>query len=174
MEQFLSLNVRQAVGVSHMLQKSQFRETSVFQYILTHLDRFYIDVDVHGQHLAQAGPIFCEIGPTRLRELEALGPSQLSWHARKQTLEECFDDLNWPWTEAAYGTDFDVCLAELNQAKQIYRKTPWDKELNQFVGQQVKRLTKTDEELRDTEGYAGGTAQQHKETLSLWIQELLR
>jgi len=173
MRRFLTLDVRQSEGISRMLQKSQYRETAVFQYILTHLDRFYIDVDWHGSHLAQAGPIFCEIGPTRLQELEALGPSQLSWQARKLVLEQCFEDLNWPWDEAAYGKDFEVCLAELNQAKQIYRETPWDKELRQYVDQQVKRLTKTDEELQATEGYAGRTAQQHKETLSLWIQELL-
>jgi len=172
-QRFLSLEVRQREGIPRLLLESKHRETEPFVYILQHREIFDIDVDFHGRHLAKAGPIYCDVGLTRLRQLEVVGPSSFSWNARKTVLDECFEDLNWPWTEAAYGHEFEFCLALLNEAKRLYKGTEFERDLQKFVERQVKSMTMTEDELRATEGYAGKTAQQHAQELTRWIKELL-
>lgn len=161
-------------NLSVMLSKRQIAQLAIVQYVLKHIDYFTVDVDFHGgpgMIYVENSNIYCEQTRKRLKELEALGPSEQSWQVREEDLNYSVDALlayGMPGAEEGpIGYNFEILKAEFDFVKKFY--------LHEFKEPMKKWVQKTAKRLRekvDSTNEASDAKKQHTKDIDKWISQL--
>ena len=143
------------------------------RYLVTHPAYFEIDVDCENKtiwsvDIAQTC-IYCAPTMKRLYELESLGSSDLAWRVRERWLDAYLGRVAFPWYEM--GGPEEYFFVEFDRVKQVYNREEDKKRLQQFVDKTEKLFFQT-AEIRDIEGAAGQTKEQHLKTLRQWVAQM--